>query len=94
MWVYYNLFQPVLHLAEKSYLQEEGKMRRKWDLARTPYERLKESGALGSEKQEELEGLYAQTNPRELRREIYKRLSQLWKWQEGRRQLSEIEQVA
>src|SRR5665811_2608017 len=28
IWVYYNLFQPVLHLTEKEYLQEEGRMRR------------------------------------------------------------------
>lgn len=82
MWVYYNLFQPVLHLSEKQYAQEEGKMRRKWDLARTPYERLKESGALSAERQARLELLYTQTNPRQLRQEIYGRLSQLWLWQE------------
>lgn len=82
MWVYYNLFQPVLHLAEKRYAQEEGKMRRKWDQARTPYERLKQSGALGAEHRKKLDMLYMQTNPRQLRTEIYKRLSQLWAWQE------------
>jgi hypothetical protein len=37
MWVYYNLFQPVLHLSEKQYRLEEGKMRRKWDQARSPH---------------------------------------------------------
>jgi hypothetical protein len=82
MWVYYNLFQPVLHLSEKQYRLEEGKMRRKWDRARTPYERLKESGALSAERQARLELLYTQTNPRQLRIEIYERLSQLWLWQE------------
>lgn len=49
MWVYYNLFQPVLHISGKQYLQEEGRMRRKWDTARTPYERVKQSGALSEE---------------------------------------------
>lgn len=90
MWVYYNLFQPVLHLIEKQYLKEEGKMRRKWDLARTPYQRLLESGAgalglglgLGAEQQVRLDQLYLQTNPRRLRQEIYRKLSQLWAWQE------------
>jgi hypothetical protein len=86
MWVYYNLFQPVLHLSEKQYAQEEGKMRRRWDQARPPYERLKQSGALSAEVQEKLDVLYMQTNPRQLRTEIYKRLSQLWAWQE--RQIS------
>jgi hypothetical protein len=81
MWVYYNLFQPVLHLSEKVYMEQEGQMKRKWDLAKTPYERLKHSGGLSGEQQEQLEQLYAQTNPRALREEIYKRLSQLWEWQ-------------
>ncbi len=39
MWVYYSLVQPVLHLVEKSY--ENGKLKRKWDGAKMPYERLK-----------------------------------------------------
>ncbi len=77
MWVYYNLFQPVLHLSEKVYLKEEGKLNRKWDRARTPYERLKESGALSAERQAKLDGLYKQTNPRQLRTDIYGKLSQL-----------------
>lgn len=95
MWVYYNLFQPVLHLAEKQYLQEEGRVRRKWDRARTPYERLTASGALSAKRREELDRLYAQTNPRQLRTEIYSRLSQLWRWQElPRSQPAETVQTA
>jgi len=34
MWAYYNLFQPVMHLAEKKVIQEPGKpirVRRKYD---------------------------------------------------------------
>ncbi len=81
MWVYYNLFQPVLHLAEKRYMLEEGKMRRKWDEARTPYERLKQTGSLPQEQRHKLDLLYEQTNPRALRLEIYRRLAQLWRWQ-------------
>jgi hypothetical protein len=82
MWVYYNLFQPVLHLVEKQYLEQEGRMRRKWDTATTPYERLKQAGALSSEQQDKLDLLYMQTNPRQLRTEIYRRLAQLWAWQD------------
>jgi len=44
MWIYYNLFQPVLHLAEKRRL--EGKLRRIWDQAQTPYQRLLATGVL------------------------------------------------
>jgi hypothetical protein len=94
MWVYYNLFQPVLHLSEKHYLQEEGKMKRRWDTARTPYERLKQTGALSSEQQEKLDRLHAQTNPRQLRNEIYERLAELWKCQEHTQALPEAERAA
>jgi hypothetical protein len=94
MWVYYNLFQPVLHLSEKHYLQEEGKMKRRWDTARTPYERLKQTGALSSEQQEKLDRLHAQTNPRQLRNEIYERLAELWKCQEHTPALPEAERAA
>jgi hypothetical protein len=82
MWVYYNLFQPVLHLVEKQYLEQEGRMRRKWDMATTPYERLKQTGELSREQQGKLDMLYMQTNPRQLRTEIYTRLAQLWAWQD------------
>ena len=34
MWLYYNLFQPVMHLTEK--IVEGDKVRRKWDEAKTP----------------------------------------------------------
>ena len=76
MWRYYNLFQPVMHLQEKVTVND--KVRRKWDQAQTPYERLKATAALSGEQQQRLDTLYAQTNPQQLRREIYRRLDQLW----------------
>src|SRR5229473_1114184 len=60
MWLYYNLFQPVLHLCEKTVV--DGKVHRKWDEAKTPYERLLASKMLGPEQQERLQLLYEQTN--------------------------------
>ena len=44
MWLYYNLFQPVLHLCEKTMIED--KVVRKWDKAKTPYERLLASSVL------------------------------------------------
>jgi hypothetical protein len=38
MWVYYNLFQPVLHLIEKTH--DGIRTRRRWDHATTPFARL------------------------------------------------------
>src|SRR5260370_19854262 len=56
MWLYYNLFQPVLHLCEKVVVGD--KVHRKWDEAKTPYERLLESSVLSSEHQSRLQHLY------------------------------------
>src|SRR6266487_3454943 len=76
MWLYYNLFQPVLHLCEKTVV--DGKVHRKWDQAKTPYERLLTSKMLGPEQQVRLQHLYEQTNPLALRQEIYQHLTGLW----------------
>lgn len=76
MWLYYNLFQPVMHLSEKTV--EGDKVRRKWDQAQTPYQRLLATGVLSQEQQERLNELYEQTNPWLLRKEIYTSLTALW----------------
>ena len=76
MWLYYNLFQPVMHRTEKTV--EGDKVRRKWDEAQTPYQRLLATGVLSQEQQERLQTLYEQTNPLQLREEIYAGLAALW----------------
>jgi hypothetical protein len=76
MWVYYNLFQPVLHLCKKTV--DGDKVRRKWDQAQTPYQRLLASGVLSPEQQARLQTLYEQTNPLLFRDEIYAGLDALW----------------
>src|SRR5713226_7333385 len=76
MWLYYNLFQPVLHLCEKTRLGD--KVVRKWDQAQTPYERVLASGVLSCEQQARLQQLYEQTNPLQLRQAIYRQLAVLW----------------
>ena len=76
MWLYYNLFQPVLHLCEKTMAGD--KIRRTWDKAQTPFERLKATGKLSAQQQQHLQVLYEQTNPRQLRNEIHRLLTQLW----------------
>ncbi len=76
MWLYYNVFQPVLHLCEKTMVGE--KVVRKWDDAKTPYERLLASSVLSSEHQARLQQLYEQTNPFQLREAIYRQLDALW----------------
>ena len=76
LWVYYNLFQPVLHQVSKEVVN--GKLRRRWDRAQTPYQRLRVSGVLSEEQETRLAQLYAATNPRRLREDIYRAVEQLW----------------
>jgi hypothetical protein len=57
---------------------EGDKVRRKWDEAQTPYQRLLATGVLSPEQQERLQALYEQTNPLQLRKEIYTGLAVLW----------------
>jgi hypothetical protein len=76
LWVYYNLFQPVLHLVGKVVV--DGKLRRKWDQAQTPYQRLLASRLLSPEQEARLAALYAGTNPRQLRKAIYQAVDRLW----------------
>ena len=72
MWLYYNVFQPVLHLVEK--ITVGTRLRRRWDTAQTPYERLAATTALSAAQQAALDTLYQTTNPRALRREIHARI--------------------
>jgi len=80
LWLYYNFFQPVLRLRDKQYTTEQGatKVHRQWDQAQTPLERLCATGALNAESQARLRALRAQTNPRQLRHEIYQLRDQLF----------------
>ncbi len=73
LWVYYNLFQPILRLVEKTVIPKDGggfttKLRH--DTAKTPFERLCTTDRLKPEKRSALEQLREQTNPRRLRQEI------------------------
>ena len=68
MWIYYNLFQPVLHLVEKTH--DGARIRRRWDDAQTPFARLLATNTLEPTARELLERLYVTTNPRALRRAI------------------------
>ncbi|EFH84477.1 DDE-type integrase/transposase/recombinase [Ktedonobacter racemifer] len=76
MWIYYNFFQPVLHLKEK--VCQADKVVRHWDQAQTPYQRLIAAGGQSLDQRTRLQALYEQTNPMALRKEIYRLLDALW----------------
>ena len=76
MGIYYNLFQPVLHLIAKEVIDK--KVKRTWDDAQTPYQRLVATGILMPTVAAGLAALHAATNPRRLRDEMYDQLARLW----------------
>ena len=82
MWLYYNLFQPVLHLAEKTLVvsaADRAHVQRRYDVAQTPFDRLCATPALTAERRTKLARLRDTTNPRRLRQDIYDRLDRLWR---------------
>lgn len=68
--------QPVLHLCGKEVV--DGTMTRRWDVARTPYQRLMATGILSEMVAAGLAALHAGTTPRQLRAELYEGLARLW----------------
>jgi hypothetical protein len=82
MWLYYNLFQPVMHLVEKEVMRENGeraRVKRHYDEARTPFDRLCRTEAILPEHRERLEALRDSINPRRLRQEIYDDIESIFK---------------
>ena len=80
IWVYFNFFQPVMRLSEKRFVQDEdgtSRVQRRFDQARTPFERLCATSTLSAETRGKLEALREQTNPRRLRKTIYQGIDQL-----------------
>jgi hypothetical protein len=74
MWLYYNFFQPVMRLKEKIVIPQPGRhahIRRRFDDARTPYDRLCASGTLDEVRRRELDEVRRACNPMLLREEIY-----------------------
>lgn len=84
MWLYYNFFQPVMRLKEKitqPSLSPQGqpfRITRRFDQARTPFDRLCQTDAIAEEQKEQLRTLRDQVNPRQLRQEIHQLLDHIF----------------
>lgn len=68
--LYKNFFQSVMKLKKK--VREKGKIHRKYDKPKTPYQRIIESDWISNEKRKELTDRYLSLNPAELKRYIDK----------------------
>ena len=75
--LYTNFFQPVMKLVSKT--RHGARVHKVYDTAKTPYQRLLESGVLTPAKQIELAAVYSGLNPVLLRRQIDSHLEHLWK---------------
>jgi len=81
MGLYYNLFQPVMRLTEKTVTftsDQARRVQRRYGPAQTPLQRLCATNAISQEKRQQLEQLRDQTNPRQLRQEIYDLIDHLF----------------
>lgn len=63
-----NFFRPQMKLVEKT--REGAKVRRRYDAARTPYQRLLDSAHVDDDAKAELQKRYAALNPVALARQI------------------------
>ncbi len=81
MWIYHNLFLPVMRTMEKVIVPSPGggyKVKRVYDQAQTPLQRLEKAGVVNPQRLKLLKGLREQTNPLKLREEIYKLIEELY----------------
>jgi hypothetical protein len=81
IWIYYNLFQPVMHLAEKEITRQEDqptRVKRRYDDAATPFDRLCRTDAILPKHRDQLSALRDETNPRRLRQDIYDAIEQIF----------------
>jgi hypothetical protein len=73
LWLYYNFFQPILHLVEKTVIPVDGggfTTKLHHDTTKTPFDCLCATGVLLPEKRTALERLRDETNPRRLHQQI------------------------
>jgi hypothetical protein len=75
--LYINFFQPSLKLIAKERIGN--KTLKRYDPAKTPYQRVLERQDISLPAKAQLMNLYVQLNPAELRRRIDQKTAQLWK---------------
>lgn len=74
--LYLNFFQPLRKLVHKE--RHDAKVRKRYDRAQTPYQRVVATGVLSPTQHEGLERLYQRLNPVQLRVQLDAALAALW----------------
>lgn len=75
--LYVNFLQPTMKLVRKT--RYGSKVHKVYDTARTPYQRLLDSGVLSEDKRTEMAAVYRGLNPVLLLKQLHDNLEQLWK---------------
>jgi len=78
----------VVKLKEK--IRDKGKVHRRYDTPKTPYQRLMESEHIPEETKEKLKELYQSLNPAELKRKIDEKIHRLFKVYEDKQRGTEV----
>ncbi len=84
--LYTNFFQPVLKLKEKT--RVDGKVKKVYDEAQTPYQRVLASPHVSQEGKDRLTKLYDTLDPVKLQKSLEQRLHDVW--ERYRAQLSSV----
>ncbi len=76
--LFVNFFQPVMKLESKT--RVGSKVRKKYDVANTPCQRVLASVHVDQSIKQQLSELYTTLNPAEIRRRIEANLAKLWRF--------------
>ncbi len=87
--LYKNFFQPVIKLISKERIG--GKIHRKYDNSKTPYQKIMESEDILENKKQELKKIYQSLNPAELKRTIDKKLDMLYKTYQNKNKSQKVD---
>jgi len=82
--LYKNFFQTTIKLKEKT--RVKGKIHRRYDTPKTPYQRALESPEVSEEQKTELRATYASLNPAALKRQIDRKCALLYRLYQDRHQ--------
>ena len=83
-----NFFQPVMKL--KSKIRIGGRVKRTYDLPKTPYQRLMESDQIPKETKRKLKATYLALNPAQLKRSIDIKLDKLYQVYQKKEHYQEV----
>jgi len=75
--LYQNFFLPIMKLKEKIKDTQTGRTKKKYDKARTPYQRLLDHPKVSQETKDMLKQIYKDLNPIKLRRQIRVKIDRL-----------------